>query len=337
MKGKIRFFGLVLVLALVAVVLVISAPSWAQKGKPTKPPIPPPTPADPAIAYTVLSGSPDHKDLMVMNADGSNKLALVAQQGVHNTRPDWSPDGKQLVFTDNALGGTAINIINRDGTGQKRILMFNSSWGPAAWSPMRLRDGQFKIAYIDHAPIPGGTFREDNDLFLVNLDGSGVQQLTNTPDVNECVFGGSFAWSFDAQYIAVAMYDHVLIYRVDWDGLKFTAASVGSILTELGIEIMELDWANTQYKLAVCGGWYDLWTVDPFNPASVIRLTNTPNIYERTPSWSPDDSRIVFANGPGPSNYGGIWVMNSDGTGATEIVPPARRAHQENPQWRRNQ
>jgi Tol biopolymer transport system component len=331
MRGKIRFLGLVMILVLFVAVFLVSALSWAQK----KPPTPPPPPADPAIAYSAWYGSPDHKDLMVVNADGSNKRALVSKKGVHNNWPDWSPDGKQLVFTDNELGPTAINIINVDGTAQKRIVEFNYSWGPVAWSPVPLPDGQYKIAFIDKARLPDGTLREDNDLFLVNLDGTSIQQLTDTPNVNESPFGAcAITWSPDANYIAAAAYDNVVIYRIDYDGIKFTATSLGGIIGTLGIEIMEIDWANTQNKLVICASWYDLWTVDVFNPTNVFRLTNTPKFYEHGPSWSPDDSQIVFVNGPGTA--GGISVMNFDGTGARQIVAPQRGVQLELPQWRRN-
>ena len=332
MKGKIRFLGLVMVLVLFVAVFLVSALSWAQK---VKPPTPPPTAPNPAIVYTAWYGSPDHKDLMLVNADGSNKRVLVSKKGVHNNWPDWSPDGKQLVFTTDESGPPTIDSINVDGTGLKRIVELNS-WGPVAWSPVPLRDGQFKIAFADRARLPDGSLREDNDLFLVNLDGTGIQRLTDTPNVNESPFGGycGITWSPDANYIAAAAYDDVVIYRIDYDGIKFTATSLGGIIGTLGIEIMEIDWANTQNKLAICASWYDLWTVDVFNPANIFRLTNTPKIYEHGPSWSPDDSQIVFVNGPGTA--GGISVMNFDGTGARQIVAPQRGVQLELPQWRRN-
>jgi len=333
-----------MILGLVTAVLMTGAPGWAQKvtGKPVKPPEPPPTPADPAIAYTVWypsSTAGDHKDLFVVNADGTNKQTLVSLKGVHNHLPDWSPDGTQLVFVDNALGYSAINIINVDGTGQHRIFVPNYG-GPVAWSPVPLGDDQskqYKIAFIDRGRNPDGSLRTDNDVFLINVDGSGLQQLTDTPLINECTFGPTMAWSYDGQYLAVPMYDHVLIYKIDWDGEKFTAISFGTILNDLGIEISDLDWANTQYKLVVEGGWFDLWIVelvpDPehllMTVSWVSQLTDTDDIREQGPSWSPDDSQIVY-------DRGGIWIINIDGTGAHEIIPPVRRADQDHPQWRRN-
>lgn len=345
MKGTNRFLGAIVVLVIVLAVGVTVSPGWAQKARPPKPPDPPPTLPDPAIAYTIwyhASTAGDRQDLFVANADGTNKKTLISQNGVHCTLPDWSPDGKKLVFVDDASGSWAINIINVDGTGQQRIFSLYDSVGSPAWSPVPLGDEQnkqYKIAFYDKGLNPDGSRRANNDIFLINVDGSGFQQLTDTPEINECIFAPTIAWSNDGRFLAIPMYDHVLIYQVDWNGEKFVATSCGTILNDLGIEISDIDWANTQYKLVVEGGWFDLWIADltlfpdPEAPSVIVsrlfQLTNTPDIREEGPSWSPDDLQIVY-------DRGGIWVINVDGTGAHEIIPPVRRADLDHPKWRRN-
>jgi Tol biopolymer transport system component len=329
MKGKIKFFGLVMILGLFVAVFLVSALSWAQK----KPPTPPPPPADPAIAYTAWytgSTAGDHREVIVVNADGSNKRVVASKKGVAYNWPDWSPDGKRLVFRD---GG--IDIINVDGTGLTKIADTNVG-GPVAWSPVPLGDGQYKIAFADNARLPDGTLRDDNDLFLVNADGTGLQRLTDTPGYNESPFAGycGITWSPDAQYLAAAAYDDIVLYRIDFDGGQFTATSLGGIVNPpgaVGIEINEIDWANTQNTLVVSGSWFELLTIDVFYPAHIVQLTYTPNIRETGPAWSPNDSQIVFVNGTG-----GLSVMNSDGSGAHQIVAPERRVILLRPQWRRN-
>jgi Tol biopolymer transport system component len=328
MKGKIRSLGWAMVVALAAAVLLISTATWAQKSKPVKPPV---TPPDPAIAFTAWYGSGDHKDVIVVNADGTNKTAVLSNREAHYNWPDWSPDGKQLVARG-GVGTIGIEIVNVDGTGLARIIS-PLDWGPVAWSPVPLGpDQKHKIAFTDRAPEPG---REDHDLFLINVDGSDLQRLTNTPDVNESPFAGycNISWSFDGQYIAAAAYDDIIIYRIECDGSRvFSATSLGGIIPygNPGIEIMEIDWANTQYKLVIMAGWYDLYVVDVFNPANIVQLTST-SIREMGPSWSPDDSQIAYINGGL-----GVWVMNSDGTGAHRIVAPQSRVIYERTQWRRN-
>jgi dipeptidyl aminopeptidase/acylaminoacyl peptidase len=344
MKEKARFLGLMTLLALATAVLLIGTAGWAQKvtGKPVKPPQPPVPPPDPAIVY---SAGWDYSVLTVVNADGSNKLALTPKvKGVYNTRPDWSPDGKRIVFVDNALGPTWVNIINVDGTGQHRILELRNSWGPVAWSPMPLGDGQYKIAVCHKAILPGGGFKEDNDLFLVNLDGSGEVQLTDTPDIDEGYWSaGQIAWSPLADRIAVTTPEDVLIYQIDYAAGRFTATSLGGIQRVQGspiadaLEIFGVDWANTGNMVVVAtsspeSAAYDLWVVDVFNPLNVFRVTSTPLVFENPCTWSPSDSQIAYL-----AAENAIWVINADGTGAHEIVPHIKRVNYSGPQWRRNQ
>jgi TolB protein len=327
MRGKIGFWGLVGALALAVAVLGISGPGWAQKGKP-KPPAPP---ADPAIVYSAWHGALNHVDPMVVNVDGSNNRAVLSQKGIVYDWPDWSPDGKQIV-TRGGVGTIGIDIVNVDGTGQTRVIE-TRDWGPIAWCPVPLGpDGKSKIAFADRAPEEG---RTDHDLYIVNVDGSDLQRMTNTPDVNESPFAGycNISWSFDGQYLAAAAYDDVIIYKIECDlSGVFTATSLGGIIPygNPGIEIMEIDWANTQYKLVIMAGWYDLYVVDVFNPSNIVQLTRT-SIRESGPSWSPDDSQIAYVNGSQ-----GIWVMNADGSGAHRIVAPQTRVIYERTQWRRN-
>jgi Tol biopolymer transport system component len=328
------------VLGLVSGALVLGVFGWAQKSKPQPPPTPRP---DPAIVY---SAGWDYSVLTLVNADGSNKKVITPQvKGVYNTGPDWSPDGEQIVFVDNALGPTAINIINVDGTGQKRILQLRNSWGPVAWSPVPLGDGQYKIAFCHKALLPDGSLKEDNDLFLVNLDGSAEVQLTDTPDIDEGYWSdGQIAWSPLGNMIAVTTPDDVIVYRIDYVDGRFTATSLGGIQRVPGspianaLEIFDVDWANTQNMVVVATSspetaTYDLWLVDVLNPANVFRVTSTPLNYERECSWSPTDAQIAYIQGPSS----GIWVINADGTGAKQIVAPVKRVDYKRPQWRRNQ
>src|SRR5262245_17367118 len=72
--------------------LVLSPGGGAPK--PPPPPPPPTAPADPAIAFVAQSGTGARPayDLMVMNADGTNRTAIWrAPAGFAMFRPTWSP------------------------------------------------------------------------------------------------------------------------------------------------------------------------------------------------------------------------------------------------------
>jgi Tol biopolymer transport system component len=118
------------------------------------------------IAFTVFDD-----DLYVANTDGTGLRALT-----HNAAgeflPDWSPDGSRIVFQRSTAVGHDIFVINADGTNERRLTRDSVFDGHPAWSP----DGT-KIAFIRSAP--------SFDVHVMNSDGSGRTNLTNTPSVDE--------------------------------------------------------------------------------------------------------------------------------------------------------
>jgi Tol biopolymer transport system component len=235
-------------------------------------------------------------------------------------------------------GDPGIYIINVDGNEKslRKVMNFNdrNSYGfEVSWSPVPLGDGNYWIAFSDKARLANGTLNPYYDIFLVNLDGTGRVQLTDTPSLQE--FGVD--WSFRGDLIAVTTYDpalhaaDIVVYRILSNGTSFTANYLGSVIRvegsplKLAHDAYYPDWAKTQDKLVVTamldpGAAYDLWIIDWFDLSYPKQLTYTPDVSEGDPSWSPDDKKIVF--------YGWdyvIWVMNSDGTGAAKQIatPPA--------------
>lgn len=127
--------GSTVLLGLLTVLLVISVSGWAQKGKPQ-----PPSPPDPAIAYVSRGNG-----LVVMNADGSNLRTVINERGIHPVQPDWSPDGRQLVFEEVASG---LYVINVDGTGLTMIPNTGSDFMmDPAWAPLPFGSDRLEIAY----------------------------------------------------------------------------------------------------------------------------------------------------------------------------------------------
>jgi len=90
--------------------------------------------------------------------------------------PSWSPDGKQILYTGSSgrsVGSGSLSIMNADGSG-RRVVGVPSSADYATWAPngkivfVRLREPSAG----DSGGYPGG------DLYAVNPDGSGLEQLT---------------------------------------------------------------------------------------------------------------------------------------------------------------
>lgn len=148
--------------------------------------------------------SPNGNRLVITRAnDTSYELDTVKLDGagLKHISPDgtdfdfcsgsWSPQGNEITFSAHVPDSdrSTIWVAQSDGSGLRQIPVpgcggnrsDSSSIGCSApvWSP----DGQ-KIAFSRHSLLPNDHF----DLYTVNADGSGLSQVTNTPDLQE---GGS--------------------------------------------------------------------------------------------------------------------------------------------------
>jgi len=289
------------------------------------------SPPDPAIAYIV------NGDLMVMNADGTNRLTLVKEERLlYNRQPSWSPDGSQLVFVrDDGFYQGWIYVVNKDGSNLHQVVeLSNYSGADPVWSPAPLADGQYKILFSDQL-VWGG----QSDLFLVNLDGSRLVNLTNTPETEFYPTWNPTATRFAAQVYGAAPEPDIVVYDVAWvDGVFTATASIN--LTATGpfqnARVFQPQWAKTQDKIVLSANGSDnsdLWVIELVDPANPVRLTQTLGANEISPSWSADDSKIVYRRNAGPKRgNSGIFVINADGSGATGNTYPVDGYM---PDWRR--
>jgi Tol biopolymer transport system component len=133
------------------------------------------------------------RDIWVMNADGSGRKRLTPANSLVEGTVVWSPDGTKIAFDDWGQPSD-VWLMNSDGTNLQNLT--NTSSEPLiterdpTWSP----DGS-KIAFMTRNPFD----TPDIDIWVMNVDGSGKQNLTKTPfgalEVNP-------AWSPNGRKIA---------------------------------------------------------------------------------------------------------------------------------------
>jgi dipeptidyl aminopeptidase/acylaminoacyl peptidase len=91
-----------------------------------------------AVAYTVGITDMDsnrvaHNIWVVSTAQGSQPRQLT--QGGHDTRPQWSPDGKTIAFLSNREGVTQIYAMPAQGGSAKKITSLSTGVDNEKWSP----------------------------------------------------------------------------------------------------------------------------------------------------------------------------------------------------------
>ena len=59
-------------------------------------------------------------EIFLMNSDGTNIVNLTNHKSFDGY-PDWSPDGKQIVFTSNRHGKLQLFVMQSDGSGIQKI------------------------------------------------------------------------------------------------------------------------------------------------------------------------------------------------------------------------
>jgi dipeptidyl aminopeptidase/acylaminoacyl peptidase len=100
-------------------------------------------------------------DIWTANQNGGH-VKRVTKTKAREGAPNWSPNGKQIVFARGAVNHRQIWVMNSNGTHQKRLTRGADDAGPA-YSP----DGRF-IA-----------FSRFGRLMVMNANGSGIHQIAS--------------------------------------------------------------------------------------------------------------------------------------------------------------
>jgi Tol biopolymer transport system component len=111
--------------------------------------------------------SPEHFKLVTIGPDGSGQRQIT--RGVSALNPDWSSDGRRIVFGLEKANAASIATMSADGTGIRNLTP-KGFQGQPSFSPNGSR-----IVY--ERDIADG----NNGVWLMHPDGSGLQRVTRNP------------------------------------------------------------------------------------------------------------------------------------------------------------
>jgi Tol biopolymer transport system component len=123
-----------------------------------------------------------HNDYYIMKADGSERTR-VTSDSTFKSHAAWSPNGKRIVFMSAQENqGYDLFVMDVDGANRVRLTSLPGSEHYPSWSP----DGS-RIAFTyDEFGAP------NSDVYLVNPDGTGLRNVSNSADIREVT--GLGAW-----------------------------------------------------------------------------------------------------------------------------------------------
>lgn len=212
--------------------------------------------------------------------------------------PTWSPDGNQIAFRHIDGQGSAIFVVNVDGTHEHPLTSGTSDWSPA-WSP----DGS-RIAFSTYS---------DGAQRIATVKPDGRNEVLLTPDQE----GEYPAWSPDSSQLAFAsaangQYD---IWIMNADG------SQRHNLTHNPAYDMYPAWSPDGRKIAFGSDRTkpdvaDFVEQDVFvmeaNGSDIRNVTRTQTIAEGFPAWRPDGS-LSYVRGNDQAHPPTLWRSDANG------------------------
>jgi hypothetical protein len=175
--------------------------------------------------------------------------------------------------------------------------------------------GSGKIAFVSWR---GG--QDYGDIYVMNVDGSGIMRLTDHPAGDD-----EPAWSSDGQQIAFVSTRHAdadnEIYIMNADGSSQTHLTNG----------YKPSWSPDGRHIAFTSGRDgnpEIYIINP-DGSGLTRLTDHPD-GDYSPSWSPDGNQIAFSSARDdprrpediyyPYQLHEVYVMNADGSGEKRLT-----------------
>lgn len=108
-------------------------------------------------------------EIYVMNTDGTDQQRLTnTSAGVANTYPEFRSHGNKILFSSTRSGASALYTMKGNGSKVQQLTADSLGAGDANWSP----DGT-KVTFVWQFEA------NNNEIFTINADGTGVTQLTN--------------------------------------------------------------------------------------------------------------------------------------------------------------
>lgn len=251
------------------------------------------------------------RHIFVAGSSGITDLTGVSSPA-DQLQPRFSPDGREILFTNQAPGlpNSEIYVMGADGRQPTALTNTPTGNSDATWSP----DGT-QVAFV--STRDGGA----PNIFVMRTDGSRLREITH-----DATGKSELAWSPRGDRIA-------FVHEPSGGGDReiYSIATNGSDLTDLSndptSDDIEPAWSPDGSQIVFSGPFHpsgsvggDLWLMNA-DGSSRRPLIHTMNGYSdgAYPTWSPDGSTIAFTANIGTGYYH-VWSVPAAGGSNSELV-----------------
>lgn len=249
--------------------------------------------------------SPDGKRIVYTTNDG---LFITNRDGTGNVQvgksrggePSWSSDGERIIF----FSSCNLFVVNIDGSNERELSYEKGEFDICSWSPDWSPDGK-RVVFLGMMSINNIYGHINNeDLFIVNTDGSGLRRITE-----------NYFTESEPTLIPDAGY-----YSPTYTGEKDPAWSPDGKSIAFSMNMAPTDRDNHIFILEVDGDE---------EPRRLIQQNRFSS--EWAPAWSPDGQWLVFlATEDNPADER-LWIASADGS---ELIQLSKVSdHDADPSW----
>ncbi len=247
-------------------------------------------------------------------APATYKIIRLTSDPASDDVPEWSPDGATIAFQSTRSGDYDIYTVPAAGGAVTRLTSWPGDQGQPCYSP----DGNNICFTWRLVPY------EDEDVCIMPASGGGSYiNFTNDPGH----YDGLPDWSPDGNYIAFGSqrdsppppWDIEYIYVQPYPSGAATKVTPGPWDDQC------VDWSLDGTELAY-STWVTASTYDtdifriPSSGGSRVNVTNSHEVQEFMPSWSPDGLYIAYDRYELAENNQDIYIISRNGGTPTRLT-----------------